>query len=92
MRKRFLLLMLVILLSLSVAWMVTAAPHSLAVDWWTIDGGGGVLTGGDYALSGTTGQFDAGSASGGSYGLTGGFWGDYGSVTDSMSFLPAVLK
>ncbi len=46
-----------------------------AIDWSTIDGGGGTSTGGVYSVSGTTGQPDAGTISGGSYTLTGGFWG-----------------
>lgn len=51
------------------------APAQYAVDWFTIDGGGGVSTGGVYAVSGTIGQPDAGMMSGGPYSLLGGFWG-----------------
>jgi hypothetical protein len=46
-----------------------------AADWVTIDGGGGVSTGGEYSLSGTIGQPDAGVMSGGKFSLIGGFWG-----------------
>ncbi len=43
--------------------------------WYTIDGGGAQnLSGGSYTLSGTIGQFDAGSQSGGAYALRGGYW------------------
>ncbi len=45
--------------------------------WTTIDGGGGVSTGGGFELAGTIGQADATAASaltGGDYALTGGFW------------------
>jgi len=43
--------------------------------WNTIDSGGVMRsTGGDYELSGTIGQPDAGNLSGGVYNLTGGFW------------------
>ena len=47
-----------------------------ALDWWTIDGGGEMwTTGGDFELSGTIGQPDAGPAmTGGDFELTGGFW------------------
>lgn len=46
-----------------------------AIDWYTIDGGGGTSTGGVYAVSGTIGQPDAGpTMTGGNYSLTGGFW------------------
>jgi len=42
----------------------------------TIDGGGGVSSGGDFVLTGTIGQFDADPnvASGGNFKLAGGFW------------------
>ena len=47
----------------------------LALDWFTIDGGGGTSVGGAYSISGTIGEPDAGSMSGGSFALVGGFWG-----------------
>ena len=50
------------------------ARAQFAIDWFTIDGGGGTSTGGVYQLSATVGQPDTGVASGGSYTLTGGFW------------------
>ena len=46
-----------------------------AIDWFTIDGGGGTSSGGSYTLSGTIGQSDAGVMTGGNYSLIGGFWG-----------------
>jgi len=52
-----------------------ANAQSFAIDWFTIDGGGGTSTGGVYSISGTIGQPDAGQMSGGSYTLDGGFWG-----------------
>ena len=49
--------------------------QSYAIDWFTIDGGGGTSTGGAYSVSGTIGQPDAGGPiTGGNYSLTGGFW------------------
>jgi hypothetical protein len=42
--------------------------------WSTIDGGGGQSAGGQYVLTGTTGQPDTGAMSGGLYELLGGFW------------------
>ena len=48
--------------------------QSYAIDWSTIDGGGGTSTGGVYSVSGTIGQPDAGQMSGGQYSLSGGFW------------------
>jgi hypothetical protein len=45
------------------------------IDWYTVDGGGLTFsTGGNYELSGTVGQPDAGEMTGGTYTLTGGFW------------------
>jgi hypothetical protein len=48
---------------------------SYRLDWSTLDGGGGMASlGGTYVLSGTSGQPDAGSMTGGLYQLRGGFW------------------
>jgi len=62
-----------------VGWLALAAvavqAQNYAIDWYTIDGGGGSSAGGIYAVSGTIGQPDAGSMSGGNYSLEGGFWG-----------------
>src|SRR5258708_15100322 len=52
-----------------------ATAQEYAIDWFTIDGGGGTSTGGVYAVSGTIGQPDAGLMRGGSYSLAGGLWG-----------------
>jgi len=51
-----------------------SARAQYAVDWSTIDGGGGTSTGGVYAVTGTIGQPDAGTMSGGTFTLQGGFW------------------
>jgi hypothetical protein len=51
------------------------ARAQYAIGWYTIDNGGALQsTGGVYALSGTIGQPEAGSLSGGTYALRGGFW------------------
>ncbi len=43
--------------------------------WHTIDSGGGTSEGGDFLLSGTIGQHDAGEPmTGGDFSLVGGFW------------------
>jgi len=52
--------------------LLSAADY--AIDWQTIDGGGGQSTGGVYTVSGTIGQPDAGQMSGGNFTLVGGFW------------------
>jgi hypothetical protein len=46
-----------------------------AIDWFTIDGGGGTSTGSVYSVSGSIGQPDAGGPmTNGQYSVTGGFW------------------
>jgi hypothetical protein len=46
-----------------------------AINWSTIDGGGGTSTGGVYSVSGTIGQPDAGpTMTNGQFSVTGGFW------------------
>ncbi len=70
-----------------------AAPQSGSYDlsWYTIDGGGATFSaGGSYLLGGTIGQPDAGSMSGGSYQLNGGFWG--GASINYNIYLPLALK
>ena len=53
----------------------TTQAQPFAIDWFSVDGGGGTSTGGVYAVSGTVGQPDAGGPmSGGQYSVTGGFW------------------
>jgi len=54
-------------------WALIGGGYDLT--WNTIDGGGGLFsTGGGFDLSGTIGQPDAGSMSGGTFTLDGGFW------------------
>ena len=70
----------------------SAAPKTTGytIDWYTIDGGGAQdLAGGSYTLSGTIGQYDAGSQSGGSYTLNSGYWVD---VFGYRLYLPVILK
>jgi hypothetical protein len=61
------------LLTARVAWATSA--EGLDISWWTVDGGGGTSSGGGYGVGGTIGQHDAGLLAGGSYTLTGGYWG-----------------
>lgn len=49
--------------------------QSYSITWYKIAGGGGTSTNGQYSVTGTIGQPDAGPAmTGGSYVLQGGFW------------------
>jgi hypothetical protein len=70
----------IILTALALAASAAQAQTNFTVDWFTIDGGGGVSTGGTYTVNGTIGQPDAGAMSGGPYSVTGGFWAMIGAV------------
>ena len=48
--------------------------QNYSIDWSKISGGGGTSTNGVYSLSGTIGQHDAGTMTGGNFALDGGFW------------------
>ncbi len=52
----------------------SAFAQDFAIDWHTVDGGGGTSTGGGFELEGTIGQPDAGILTGGNFELSGGFW------------------
>jgi len=66
---------LVLLLSTIIMQLSTAHAQSYSIDWYTIDGGGGTSTNGQYSVSGTIGQPDAGpTMTNGQYAVTGGFW------------------
>jgi hypothetical protein len=94
MRRAVLLISL--LASLLFAWRALAqdqpraAEDSYTIEWYTIDGGGGSIGNGTYALNGTSGQPDAGLASDGSYLLVSGFWG--GSSAQYRIYLPLIIK
>lgn len=51
-----------------------SACAQYAINWWSIDGGGGVSTGGVYRVQGAIGQADSAAMIGGTYVLQGGFW------------------
>jgi hypothetical protein len=71
----------------------TSAPLSTSYDlsWWTVDGGGGTVSGGSYTLVATIGQPDTGVLTGGAYTLGGGFWGD-GVAAGYKIYLPVILR
>jgi hypothetical protein len=72
--------------------VTTLALGQYAINWSTIDGGGGTSTGGVYSVSGTIGQPDAGVMSGGGYSLTGGFWGIVAAVQNPPAPLLTVTR
>ena len=63
------------LLSFGLLLPVIGFAQQFSIDWYTIDGGGGTSSNGQYVVSGTIGQPDAGAMSGGNFTLQGGFWG-----------------
>jgi hypothetical protein len=54
--------------------IVSSSWGQYEISWYTIDGGGGASSGGDFSLTGTIGQPDAAYSRGGNYELLGGFW------------------
>jgi hypothetical protein len=72
--------------ALAVSTFVVTPCHAVdSITWYTMDGGGAIGTAnGGYRLSGTIGQPDAGTLSGGSFVLRGGFWrGGVGGILDA---------
>ncbi len=75
MKSKLLILATLAFLSTLNPQLSTAHAQQYSIDWHTIDGGGGTSTGGVYSVTGTIGQPDAGTMSGGPFTLAGGFWG-----------------
>lgn len=66
------------------------ADDAFTLDWFTVDGGGTLMSGGDFALHGTTGQTDTGrvTLAGGTQLVKSGFWAfDF---TDPASTVPTL--
>jgi uncharacterized membrane protein len=80
---------LLVILLLAAAGIAYARLAGYSLPWWTVDSGGGTSGGGNYNLSGTIGQPDAGALSGGNYQLEGGFWG--GALSGGKSYQPVYL-
>ena len=66
---------LAVVTTVSLAMAGSARAQNYSIDWYKIAGGGGTSSNGQYSISGTIGQHDAGGPmTGGNYSLTGGFW------------------
>lgn len=77
-----------ILLTIVTCTLTAPAFCDYEITSYTIDGGGGKSTGGQYSLTGTIGQPDAGnSSSGGDYHLGGGFLTGNGGCTVNLTDL-----
>lgn len=75
--------------------LALAQSGQLEIPWFTVDGGGAVVsTGANFALSGTVGQPDASTSSGEVFGLRGGFWEalTVSGPAPPAVYLPLVLK
>jgi hypothetical protein len=91
MKRLILLILLTLSLVVGVSSSQAQSGGGYDLTWSTIDGGGATFsTGGTYSLGGTIGQPDAGSMSGGSYALVGGFWG--GATAHYNIYLPLILR
>ncbi len=90
-RIRFLSLLLLVIAVALLGVVSASALAGYTLDWWTVDGGGAMFSSnGSYSLGGTIGQPDAGTSTGGTYTLSGGFWG--GGATAHNLFLPLILR
>jgi hypothetical protein len=66
---------LILFCLLAFAGCFVAPAQQYSIDWYKVAGGGGTSSNGQYTVSGTIGQHDAGGPmTGGNYSLTGGFW------------------
>ena len=70
-QKDVITLLSVCLLMIFPVWGETSGDYYLS--WSTIDGGGGISSGGDFMLKGTIGQPEAAYSAGGDYEILGGF-------------------
>jgi opacity protein-like surface antigen len=90
-RRIILVAALVTALLLGAAAAAAAVNSGYTLNWFSVDGGGGTSTGaGGYTVSGSIGQPDAGTLSGGGYTLQGGFWG--GAAANPRLYLPLVQR
>ena len=73
--KVWLVALLLVILPATTSIVLAQGGSEYTLFWWTVDNGGGLSQGGAFALNGTLGQPDAGTAmSGGQFSLQGGFW------------------
>ena len=86
-------LALFVILGMLGAGGVAAQSGGYALDWFSVDGGGGQSSGGAYTLNGGIGQPDAGVLAGGAYTISGGFLQAGGAMqpANQRVYLPLVL-
>ena len=94
MKHKWFLSLLLLVIAVAILGVVSAsALGGYTLDWWTVDGGGTTSSagGGTYSLGGTIGQPDAGTSTGVTYALSGGFWGGGAAQVYNLS-LPLILR
>jgi len=93
-RRIFMLALVLLIAVFSLAGLAQAQADGYILNWWTVDGGGGISNGNGYTLNGTLGQPDAGTAArGGGYTLAGGFWhGGLAAAIQLKLYLPVVVR
>jgi len=91
-RINFLYICIIVLLLFS--GQAVLAANGYAITWWSVDGGGGMSTGGSYTVNGTIGQTDTALLTGSGFSLQGGFWSYPGIDLSSgtMLYLPSVVR
>jgi hypothetical protein len=87
--KRKLSALLVVLILAAVLLGRTHAAGGLAIDWWSVDGGGNRSSGGAYVFDGSIGQPDVGGLSSARFSANGGFWFV---TSDGMIYLPLMVR
>ncbi len=68
--------LVILLLTILGVVAIVLAQAGYTLDWFRVAGGGGASSGGAYTVSSSIGQPDAGTLSGGSFSLVGGFWNE----------------
>jgi len=91
MKRLLTVISLIAFLLLTIQGVRAAGEAVYALDWWTVDSGGGTSQGGTYSLSGTIGQSEPGTLHGGEYSLVGGFWAVLQEAWKEV-FLSIILK
>lgn len=96
MKKQWIVISILLLMIIGVSAAFAATNDDFELSWFTMDGGGGTSSGGDFSLSGTIGQPDAGSMSNDGFSLEGGFWAPSFDPTvepsDYEIYLPLLMK
>ena len=87
--------LLIVATFLAGAAVYAQSSSSYELSWWTVDGGGGNLSGAGYTLNGSAGQPDAGIMENDGYTLGGGFWAGVahsGGAAPTAVYLPLVMR